>query len=54
MPDTTPFEQDFGFKLSTQLREGLRRFEEWYGWHYEEKKMNRNLTNKLLLLSAKS
>lgn len=28
--DTTPLEQDFGFKPSTPLREGLRRFAEWY------------------------
>lgn len=29
--DTTPLEQDFGFKPSTPLREGLRIFAEWYG-----------------------
>ena len=29
--DTTPLEQDFGFKPNTSLREGLRRFAEWYG-----------------------
>jgi nucleoside-diphosphate-sugar epimerase len=28
--DTTPLEQDFGFKPSTPLRMGLRRFAEWY------------------------
>ena len=28
--DTTPLEEDFGFKPSTPLREGLRRFAEWY------------------------
>ena len=28
--DTTPLEQDFGFKPSTPLREGLRRFAQWY------------------------
>ncbi len=28
--DTTPLETDFGFKLSTSLRNGLRRFAEWY------------------------
>ena len=28
--DTTPLEQDFGFKPSTPLRVGLRRFAEWY------------------------
>lgn len=28
--DTTPLERDFGFKPSTPLREGLRKFSEWY------------------------
>lgn len=28
--DTTPLEQDFGFKPSTSLRAGLRSFAEWY------------------------
>ena len=28
--DTTPLEQDFGFKPSTSLRDGLRRFAQWY------------------------
>ena len=28
--DTTPLEADFGFKPSTSLKEGLRRFAEWY------------------------
>ena len=28
--DTTPLEEDFGFKPSTSLRTGLRRFAEWY------------------------
>lgn len=28
--DTTALEEDFGFKPSTSLREGLRRFAEWY------------------------
>lgn len=28
--DTTPLEEDFGFKPSTPLRVGLRRFAEWY------------------------
>ena len=32
--DTTPLEQDFGFKPSTPLRDGLRRFAEWYGRYY--------------------
>ena len=32
--DTTPLEQDFGFKPSTPLREGLRKFAEWYASYY--------------------
>ncbi len=35
--DTTPLEQDFGFKPNTSLREGLRRFSEWYAWYYSKK-----------------
>ena len=33
--DTTPLEQDFGFKPNTSLREGLRKFAEWYAKYYE-------------------
>lgn len=29
--DTTPLERDFGFRPSTPLREGLRKFARWYG-----------------------
>lgn len=32
--DTTPLERDFGFKPSTPLREGLRRFAGWYRDYY--------------------
>ena len=32
--DTTPLEQDFGFKPSTPLRDGLRAFAEWYAKYY--------------------
>ncbi|MDE6160019.1 MAG: protein CapI, partial [Bacteroidaceae bacterium] len=32
--DTAPLERDFGFKPSTPLREGLRRFAQWYKKHY--------------------
>lgn len=32
--DTTPLEQDFGFKPNTSLREGLRHFAEWYAKYY--------------------
>ena len=33
--DTTPLERDFGFKPSTSLREGLRKFAEWYKAFYK-------------------
>ena len=33
--DTTPLEQDFGFKPSTPLRDGLRHFTEWYKKYYQ-------------------
>ena len=33
--DTTPLEQDFGFKPNTSLREGLRKFAEWYAKYYK-------------------
>ena len=33
--DTTPLEQDFGFKPSTPLRDGLRHFAEWYKTYYQ-------------------
>ena len=32
--DTSALERDFGFKPSTSLREGLRRFAEWYKEFY--------------------
>ena len=32
--DTTPLEQDFGFKPSTSLRDGLRKFARWYKEFY--------------------
>ena len=33
--DTTPLEKDFGFKPNTPLREGLRKFAEWYKDFYK-------------------
>ena len=36
--DTKPLEDDFGFKPSTSLREGLRKFAEWYKDFYIVKK----------------
>ena len=36
--DTTALERDFGFKPSTSLREGLRKFAEWYKVFYLNEK----------------
>ena len=33
--DTTPLEKDFGFKPNTSLRDGLRKFAEWYKDFYK-------------------
>lgn len=35
--DTTPLERDFGFKPNTSLRDGLRKFAEWYKEFYLKK-----------------
>lgn len=35
--DTTALERDFGFKPSTSLRDGLRKFAEWYHEFYQNK-----------------
>lgn len=35
--DTSALERDFGFKPSTSLRTGLRKFAEWYKMFYSEK-----------------
>ena len=32
--DTTPLEEDFGFRPNTSLREGLRKFAQWYARYY--------------------
>mgnify|MGYP004671017707 CR=1 FL=1 len=34
--DTTPLEQDFGFKPNTSLREGWRHFAEWHVKYYNK------------------
>lgn len=34
--DTTPLEEDFGYKPATTLREGLRVFAEWYKNYYQK------------------
>ena len=36
--DTTPLERDFGFKPGTSLRDGLRKFAEWYKEFYMDKR----------------
>ena len=33
--DTTPLERDFGFKPNTSLRQGLRKFAQWYKKFYQ-------------------
>lgn len=33
--DITPLERDFGFRPSISLREGLRKFAEWYAYYYK-------------------
>ena len=33
--DTTPLERDYGFKPNTSLRDGLRKFAEWYKEYYK-------------------
>lgn len=35
--DTTPLENDFGFRPSTPLRDGLRAFAQWYKRYYGDK-----------------
>ena len=32
--DTSDLERDFGYKPSTNLRKGLRKFSEWYYEYY--------------------
>ena len=38
--DITSLRQDFGFKPSTSLREGLRAFAQWYAKYYSYKEKN--------------
>lgn len=47
--DTTALEQDFGFKPATPLREGLRKFAEWYAGYYGKKEEERKCN---LILSS--
>ena len=35
--DTSALEADFGYKPSTNLREGIRAFAEWYAQYYRTK-----------------
>ena len=38
--DTSALERDFGFKPSTSLREGLRKFAQWYKEYYKSEYYN--------------
>lgn len=38
--DTSALEEDFGFKPSTSLRQGLRSFAQWYARYYGESKLS--------------
>ena len=38
--DTTPLEEDFGYKPSTPLKIGLRRFAQWYKQFYDKDKQS--------------
>lgn len=38
--DTAPLERDFGFKPNTSLREGMRRFAEWYAKYNKAASVN--------------
>lgn len=40
--DTSALERDFGYKPNTTLREGLRKFAEWYKEFYQWKKILKN------------
>ena len=37
--DTSRLEEDFGFKPSVTLRDGLRNFVEWYKMFYKREEM---------------
>ena len=41
--DTSALEKDFGFKPSTSLREGIRKFAEWYKEYYINQNKNKKL-----------
>lgn len=43
--DTSALERDFGFKPSTPLREGLRKFAEWYRQFYPDRVAVKDLKN---------
>lgn len=43
--DTSALERDFGFKPSTPLREGLRKFAEWYRQFYPDRVAGKDLKN---------
>ena len=39
--DTSALERDYGFKPSTSLRDGLRKFAEWYKEFYIDRKSDK-------------
>ncbi len=41
--DTSALERDFGYKPSTDLRTGLRKFAEWYAGFYKEEKSGKKI-----------
>ena len=43
--DTSALERDFGFKPSTSLREGLRKFAEWYKEFYAKLRSIKKIKN---------
>ena len=45
--DTTPLEQDFGFRPSTPLRQGLQAFAKWYAGYYVKKYRSHKIKAKL-------
>ena len=44
--DTSALERDFGFKPSTSLREGLRKFAEWYREFYMESQLTHPISRR--------
>ena len=43
--DSEPLERDFGFRPAISIRDGLRRFCEWYAGYYKTQQKNHNNYN---------